>query len=164
MKGDFSRFTFKPQNRYSRVLMQQGRVQLDADWNEQLDISAYRTAAAMEEFIGKNGAPVNPLEKAEPAFDGDINVKSTSFRISVSDKMIFIGAGRYYVEGMLFENHQPVSFVEQPDYPDSQFPTANGFYLAYLDVWQYHVTALEAEDIRETALGGADTTTRLKNI
>ena len=30
MKGDFSRITFDPKKHYSRVLMQQGRVQLDA--------------------------------------------------------------------------------------------------------------------------------------
>ena len=38
MKGDFSRDTFDPDRHFSRVLMQQGRVQLDADWNEQAAI------------------------------------------------------------------------------------------------------------------------------
>ena len=38
MKGDFSRLTFRPDQHYSRVLQQQGRPQLDADWNEQADI------------------------------------------------------------------------------------------------------------------------------
>jgi hypothetical protein len=33
MKGDFTRNTFVPSKSFSRVLMQQGRVQLDADWN-----------------------------------------------------------------------------------------------------------------------------------
>ena len=35
MKGDFSRDTFDENKNYSSVLMQQGRVMLDADWNEQ---------------------------------------------------------------------------------------------------------------------------------
>ena len=34
----------------------------------------------------------------------------------------------------------------------------------YLDVWERHVTALEDDDIREKALGGADTTTRCKVV
>ena len=34
MKGDFSRETFDSVKHFSRVLQQQGRVQLDADWNE----------------------------------------------------------------------------------------------------------------------------------
>ena len=41
MKGDFSRNTFDPGNHYSAVLMQQGRVQVDADWNEQAAIGLH---------------------------------------------------------------------------------------------------------------------------
>ena len=39
MKGDFSRDTFDARRDYVRVLMQQGRVQVDADFNEQHAIS-----------------------------------------------------------------------------------------------------------------------------
>ena len=42
MKGDFSRLTFDPKKHYRRVLMQQGRVQVDADWNEQEAINQFR--------------------------------------------------------------------------------------------------------------------------
>ena len=42
MPGDYSRNTFDPRRHYSGVLMQQGRVQLDADWNEQQAIAAHR--------------------------------------------------------------------------------------------------------------------------
>ena len=42
MPGDYSRVTFKRENLYSGVLKQQGRVQLDADDNEQLSIQHYR--------------------------------------------------------------------------------------------------------------------------
>ena len=38
MRGDFTRDSFNPAKAYTRVLMQQGRVQLDADWNEQNSI------------------------------------------------------------------------------------------------------------------------------
>jgi hypothetical protein len=34
MSSDISRQRFNPANDFSSVLMQQGRVQLDADWNE----------------------------------------------------------------------------------------------------------------------------------
>ena len=36
MGSDNSRCTFNPRNDYSGVVMQQGRVQLDSDWNEWL--------------------------------------------------------------------------------------------------------------------------------
>jgi Family of unknown function (DUF6519) len=155
MKGDFTRFTFNSKNHYSRVMMQQGRVQLDADWNEQLDISAYRTETEITDFIGQSGAPESPKDGAGV---------STSFRIGVDQGKVLIGEGRYYVEGMLFENDQRVSFNEQPDYPGATLPTKPGEYLAYLDVWQHHLTALEVPAIREAALGGADTTTRVQNV
>lgn len=58
-----------------------------------------------------------------------------------------------------------VLYSTQPDYPDSESETlAAGTYLAYLDVWQRHITALEDPTIREVALGGPDTTTRTKTI
>jgi hypothetical protein len=98
MKGDFSRFTFNSKNHYSRVLMQQGRVQLDADWNEQLDISAYRTETEITDFIGQSGAPEEPTDPgAVAAYTGDLNKQSTSFRITVNQGQISIGKGRYYV-------------------------------------------------------------------
>ena len=34
MAGDYSRRTFHPNKHYTGVLQQQGRVQLDGDWNE----------------------------------------------------------------------------------------------------------------------------------
>ena len=46
MKGDFTRDTFKKEKHYSGVRMQQGRVQVDADWNEQVDIQISKTTAA----------------------------------------------------------------------------------------------------------------------
>ena len=41
-------------------------------------------------------------------------------------------------------------------------PKEPGIYLAYLDVWDRHITYLEDPDIQESALGGPDTTTRVQ--
>jgi Family of unknown function (DUF6519) len=48
MHGDFSRLTFRPGKGYSAVLSQQGRLQLDADINEQaaIQLHALRQVAA----------------------------------------------------------------------------------------------------------------------
>ena len=59
MKGDFSRQTFDARKHYSGVLMQQGRVQLDADWNEQGAIDRYRTETEAVDVIGGCGAPLH---------------------------------------------------------------------------------------------------------
>lgn len=57
MKGDFSRRTFNAQKHYSAVLMQQGRVQVDADWNEQQAINQHRLETSAKDVIGKCGVP-----------------------------------------------------------------------------------------------------------
>lgn len=154
MKGDFSRLSFDPQKHFSGVRMQQGRVQLDADWNEQLDINMHRLEAEITDFVGPSGVPA------------DANDQSTSFQIGVTgDKTnLTIGPGRCYVLGKLFENGQVVPFTQQPDFPGATLPTTAGRYLVYLDAWQRHITALEDGSIRETALGGPDTSTRIQNV
>jgi hypothetical protein len=60
-----------------------------------------------------------------------------------------------------------ISYTTQPDYPDPPgLDLKPGFRidLLYLDVWQRHVTAIEEPDILEVALGGPDTTTRVKTV
>ena len=44
MKNDSSRNTFDARKRFSSVRMQQGRVQVDADWNEECDIITHRVS------------------------------------------------------------------------------------------------------------------------
>jgi len=60
MKGDFTRDTFDATRHFSRVLMQQGRVQLDADWNEQAAILLHYLQALAADLIGPHGGPANP--------------------------------------------------------------------------------------------------------
>jgi hypothetical protein len=157
MKGDFSRSTFRPEKHYSSVRMQQGRVQLDADWNEQLDIAAHRTEIEATDVIGPCGAPLD----------------DAGFQLS-NGAVPTIGKGRYYVAGILCENDEKdVPLDKQPDLPVAALnqlispksaTVQDGLYIAYLDVWQRHVTTLEDDGIREVALGGADTATRTKTI
>ena len=57
MRGDFSRDTFNPGKHYAGVLMQQGRVQLDADWNEQIAILLRSLETLTKDLIGPYGGP-----------------------------------------------------------------------------------------------------------
>lgn len=84
-------------------------------------------------------------------------------------------SSRMYVEGVLCMQNKWDTFLNQKDYPsvldktilDS---TSKGSasqdinYLVYADVWQRGVTYLEDPEIREIALGGPDTTTRIKTV
>ena len=100
MTGDFSRKTFDPEKHYSGVLMQQGRVQLDADWNEQLEIQKHRTVTEAKDVIGTCGVPK----------------KGDGFKIGITPdgSDLTISPGRIYVDGLLCELEAttiPISFV-----------------------------------------------------
>ncbi len=71
-------------------------------------------------------------------------------------------AGRYYVEGHVAVREGFETYQTQQDYPEpSAVDLAGGdHHLAYLDVWQRTITAVEDPDILEVALGGPDTTSR----
>jgi len=154
MKGDFSRNTFNAKYHFSRVLMQQGRVQLDADWNEQASILLHYLQTLAADLIGPYGGPTN----------------GAGFAVSVAAdrKDLLIGRGHYYVDGLLCENDTDCKFSAQPDYPltDDEKKALNfsGNGLIYLDVWERHITYLEDDHIREVALGGPDTATRAKVV
>lgn len=149
MKGDFTRSTFDHEKHYSSVRMQQGRVQLDSDWNEQIDIQRHLLKQRTEDVVGQCGAPIH----------------DAGFALTVDEPgILMIGRGHYYVEGILCENERECEFTEQDDLPDIELPTEQGDYLFYLDVWQRHITAVDDDGIREVALGGPDTATRTKTV
>ncbi|MFI0793735.1 DUF6519 domain-containing protein [Micromonospora rubida] len=148
MKGDFTRRTFRRENHYRSVLLQQGRVQLDADWNEQADIRDHLHRLAARDTFGPHGAPSDAAGMAIAPADGDP----------------VITRGRYYVDGLVCENDGDVPLFAQPDLPDLPRPTESGRHVAYLDVWTEHVTAVERPELREVALGGPDTATRARTI
>ncbi|HXO40428.1 MAG TPA: DUF6519 domain-containing protein, partial [Thermoanaerobaculia bacterium] len=77
LEGDFSRIPSDPDRGYSGVRMQQGRVQLDADWNAQVDILTHGLDTALQDVIGAHGGPegnagfaVEPM--AALRFDGGL--------------------------------------------------------------------------------------------
>jgi len=231
MKADFTRSTFRREKHYSGVLMQQGRVQLDADWNEQVDIGTHLDETTRIDVIGRCGMPED---------DAGFEVTPSS---NGSD--LLFSPGRAYVDGILCENDaSPIaadvkaseaelaslvadgraleagewiaisatgvgpfvvqitsvdasnlsigfapslaaadvtaldnagdavvrrlaSFLRQPDFPGvppSGLPADDGLYLAYLDVWERHITALEDGATREIGLGGPDTATRTQTV
>ena len=145
MKGDFSRDTFDSKKHYARVLMQQGRVQLDADWNEQQAIVLHHLRMLTVDLIGEHWA----------AGDG-FKLKNDS---QAND--FLIGDGRFYANGILCENESPLTYTNQIGVAKLH---GNKAYLAYLDVWERHITSIEDDSIREVALGGADSCTRAKVV
>jgi len=229
MKGDFSRFTFDPRKHYNGVLMQQGRVQLDADWNEYVEIQNHLRGTMAGDLIGQCGVPrdcggfevgVTDNHKDLTILPGRIYVdgllceleEGRSFEVEFLDKnrakvpdlithvhdlevgqwLELLAEGhtarpqqiliekidlayqslifRPEVVDEIFESASPkvrriTTYASQVDlFPESQEKRTSGKYLAYLDIWQRHITVTDDPKIREVALGGADTTTRTKTV
>ncbi len=177
MSFDVSRLSFHPWKDYLGVMMQQGRVQLDADWNEWVAELNRRIQVGTLDSIGRAVVP---------------RTTPKGFEILAEGENLKIGVGRMYVDGLLAENHgaEPVAweaglaeqlgtksvpFYHQPYLPfndeESQSSTdifnkpamKGGPYLVYLDVWQREITCLQDPDLVEIAVG-VDTTGRLQTV
>src|SRR6201996_8301736 len=179
MSFDNSRFTFDPWKNYSGVVMEQGRVQLDSDWNEWLAELNRRLQAGTLDMLGSAVYP------ATTPYAFQITATTSSSGTS----QLTIGPGRMYVDGLLAENHgdpaaavwdpalaelsgspQPppatevgaIDYTKQPYLPDATIP-AGGPFLAYLDVWERPVTYIEDPNLIDKAVG-VDTTGRLQTV
>jgi hypothetical protein len=189
MKGDFSRLTFNSKKHFSKVMMQQGRVQLDADWNEQVAMQTQFLRTLARDIIGDHGGPADAcgfkiigtqtqVDKNWPSEAKKEEHKS--FTKLLTDKIILIGPGHYYVDGILCENEQWLGYNDQPDYPlDSPCnEECKGIntcgtisdiedlkdHLLYLDVWERHISCVEDPELLEAALVGPDTTSRSRIV
>ncbi|GAB6266019.1 MAG: hypothetical protein STSR0001_14650 [Methanothrix sp.] len=169
MKGDFSRDTFDHKKHYRRVLMQQGRVQVDADWNEQASILLHYMQSLARDIIGPYGKPsIGPdgeiLDDFRIVGDGDEEFSKVENEKFKEAEGFLIGPGRYYVDGLLCENEDWIAYEDQPGGPLSDISKLNNPMLVYLDVWERHMAWCEeaSNSMREAALGlyGPDTATR----
>lgn len=154
MSGDYTRFTFDRRKRYSGVLMQQGRVQIDSDWNEEIDILRRRLRTTALDTLGPLGVP---YEVSPDAFKiGWIGGPPAD---------LSIGPGRLYVEGIQAEcfAEDGATYRNQPFHPPVALP-ASGDAVVYLDVWEREVTYVEDGGLLDPALGGADTTARRQTV
>jgi len=89
MAGDFTRDTHDRSKQYVAVTMQQGRVQLDADWNEQAAIARERLESETIDVVGRSGAPK----------------KNSGFLLVPHDNGndLIIHPGRFYLDGIAVE-------------------------------------------------------------
>ena len=157
MKSDATRDTFDPAKHLSRVIMQQGRVALDADHNEQVSIFWEYLRALAQDVIGPHAAPA-----AGGGFNLTVDAKGG----------LSISAGRYYVEGLLVDSAVDCLYTAQPSYAvpagdplvDHDAMDNDAALFVYLDVCERHITRIEDASLREVALGGPDTCPRARVV
>ncbi len=167
MKGDFARVTFDPSRHYSQVFQQQGRVLLDADWNEQAHIQLYLLRTLVRDLVG-------PCWAAGSGF----GITSTTTNADGSSKPLpltdwQLAPGHFYVDGILCVNEAACTLAAQPQAPTPDYGVADGKsgfenppadFVLWLDVWERHVSAVEAPALADVALDGVDTASRAQVV
>lgn len=158
--SDISRSAFNPKKHYTSVRMQQGRVLMDDDWNENERIHEVEDQKARTDIIGLHGSTDDGFLISDvveiPDQDGNSYIDFS------------IGKGTFYLEGKRIEVHEPESYRSQSDWQawrrgltdPVNVPTSERNDLVYLNVWEQTVNSIEDEELQEAALGGPDTSTR----
>lgn len=156
---DISRINFDAKKHYASARMQQGRVLTDDDWNEDKRIAEYERKESNIDIIGPYGTPDN-------GFKVD-NLRLTAGLIDFD-----INPGTIYLGGLKLDLEALETFRLQKDWlqhkitsnPTPVFVGKEQYDLIYLEAWQQAVAAVEDSSLFEVALGGPDTTTRLRNM
>jgi hypothetical protein len=162
MGSDRARGSYDPKQQYRSVVMQQGRVTLEDDWNESQQIFGEQIRAEALDWVGPAGTPDDGYKivltdtPTQPPYD------------------FFVRSGTMYVGGMRAELLDPVQYSNQPDWQDegsgdpewvsldslAQAPPTNEY--IYLLLREQEVSAVEDPDLKDIALGGPDTAQRTR--
>lgn len=158
---DLSRHATDFRKHYTGVRMQQGRVLTDDDFNEQARIDAEDTRRTRIDVIGPLGSPDDGFLIAAPVID------------PVTNRPTFtIKAGSFYLGGQRLTLEADELYHLQKDWLQQgavsgdrpTLPAGDRFDFAYLETWQQAVSAVEDSELLEVALGGPDTSARVRNL
>lgn len=158
MSSDRARISYDPRQQYRSVVMQQGRVTLEADWNESQDIASEEARAEALDFVGPAGTPDNGYAVSVP---GGLN----PFDFQV-------GPGTMYVGGMRASLPSAVDYSGQTEWLDSAIDPdfvplgapATGSDYVFLLLREAEVGGVEDADLKDVALGGPDTAQRSRLV
>jgi hypothetical protein len=171
---DISRFLFQPRKRYSGVRMQQGRVLLDSDWNENERIDSEEARRTLLDIVCAKGSSNQGFLVLEPidapaAVTLPDQTSVQSYNFSWANGSFYLGGFRFETET---EENEPERFLQQQDWLQIDasasnlplLPSLTGTQvrhdLVYLRGWEQCVTAVEDSELRERALGGPDSSIR----
>ncbi len=163
MAGDRARVSYDRSRKWRGLVAQQGRVTVEADWNEAASIDQEHDRQVALDVVGPAGTPDGgyavtpaPLTGSPPtAIPGDFTV----------------GQGTLYVGGQRLDLEEPVTYSAQGEWldhstdplwvaPAAPTPTATSYELVYLLASEQEVSAVEDPALADVALGGPDTMQR----
>lgn len=157
---DLSREATDFRKHYNSIRMQQGRVLDDQTINEQARIIEEDMRRTRINTIGVYGSP-----------DDGFLVKD--FMVVDAKPTFTLSAGETYLGGLYLSLEQDQAFHLQKDWinfhfdndwPDAPEEGESRIDLAYLQAWQQPVAAIEDSELFEVALGGPDTSMRVKTM
>ena len=169
MGSDRARVTYDSKQQYRSVVMQQGRVTLESDWNEAAQITNEEIRRETLDFVGPCATPddgykviVPPTLASPPNLPFDFDIQ----------------AGTMYVGGIRAHLLHNVQYSNQPDWrdygpEDPNWVDISGFTASpsttlptdefvYLYLREQEVSAVEDPDLKDIALGGPDTAQRTR--
>jgi pSer/pThr/pTyr-binding forkhead associated (FHA) protein len=167
MGSDRARVSYDPSRKWRGLVAQQGRVTVEADWNEATSIDAERARAATLDIVGPVGTPGGYAVTA---------VSAAGSPGSSTPGDLTVGAGTLYLGGERLDLDAPVDLASQPDWLDQATdtlwvapaplpaspPVPVTSELVYLLAIEQEVSALEDPALSDVALGGPDTMQRLR--
>ena len=168
MPSDRARVTYDATRNWRGLIAQQGRVTVDADWNEATEIDLERDRQLTLDFVGPVGTPSAPSPGYVVAAVPENGGPSGTIPGDLT-----IGSGTIYVGGERLELAAPVTYSTQPDWLDSStnplwvppgVQAASVTELVYLLAFEQEVSAVEDSALSDVALGGPDTMGRLRII
>ncbi len=160
MKGDFSKWTLQPDRNFNDVLHQQGKVLLDSDWNDRVQLTDHWHVTAGQDLIGSGVAAV---PAAGPDGFKVVQADATGATIQLQ-----VEPGHCWLDGRLVYLEGDGPQTRHADYLDSSSGDAGSIVAGttrdavVLEVWQEALNGFQLPDqLIEPALGGPDTTERL---
>jgi hypothetical protein len=187
---DISRYLHQPRKRYSGARLQQGRLLLDSDFNESAQLAAEERREALLDFLGASASPDQGFSMGQP-LGAPIPAQSSALspgdalpvvsvalgEVTVSARNPSVRAGSLYLGGrrLALEAPEPLLFQrdflqmkpgDAPPIPVPEDPEQPVVFreLYYLHAWEQGVTAVEDPEVLEPALGGADTSVRVRRM
>ncbi len=167
---DLSRSGTEFRKHYASVRAQMGRVFVDDDHNDNERLHGEDERRSLVDIIGPAGSP-----------DDGFRIDNATIRNGHIDFDIL--AGEFYLGGLRLELGPPKAPAPAPPPPPETFqlqadwlqllglplpgppaPGSKRFDLVYLEAWQQPVSAVEDNELFEVALGGPDSSERIRRM
>jgi hypothetical protein len=158
MSSDRARISYDAGQLYRSVVMQQGRVTLEADWNEAQHIASEEAREEALDFVGPAGTPDDGYAISIP---GGLD----PFDFQIGPGTMYVGGERAFLPATIQYSAQPdwLDKANDPDFVPVGEPQTGSDYV-FLFLREQEVGAVEDFDLKDVALGGPDSAQRTRLI